>query len=60
MFKQFKLVASLAITAMLAACGCGGGEDSDNSSVSVNNSLKNMRGPTTFVIIKQRKSLPTH
>jgi len=42
MFKQLKLMAGLAITATLVACG-GGGE-SDSSSVSVNNPLKKYEG----------------
>jgi hypothetical protein len=46
MFKQLKLMAGLAITATLVACG-GGGE-SDSSSVSVNNPLKKYEGTWYF------------
>jgi len=46
MFKQLKLMAGLAITATLAACGGGGdsGSSSSGSSVSVDNPLKKYEG----------------
>jgi hypothetical protein len=44
MFKQLKLVTSLAVTVTLVACGGGGDIDIDSSSVSVNNPLKKYEG----------------
>jgi hypothetical protein len=52
MLKQFKLVASLAITATLIACGGGG--DSGSSSVSSNNPLKKYEG-TFYVCMEKTK-----
>ena len=57
MFKQLKLMAGLAIAATLVACG-GGGE-SDSSSVSVNNPLKKYEG-TWYVCIYQTKEIATY
>ena len=50
MFKQLKLMAGLAITATLVACGGGGdsGSSSSGSSVSVNNPLKKYEGTWYF------------
>ena len=59
MFKQLKLVIGVALTAALVACGGGGGEDSDNSGVSVNTPLKKYEG-TYYVCIRQTKEIATY
>ena len=55
MFKKFKLVIGLAITATLVACGGGGESDSSSgSSVSVKNPLKKYEG-TWYVCDEHQK-----
>ena len=56
MFKRLKLVASLAITATLVACGGGGGDSaiSGSSGVSVKNPLKKYEG-TWYVCDEHQK-----
>jgi hypothetical protein len=56
MFKQLKLMAGLAITATLVACGGGGdsGSSSSGSSVSVNNPLKKYEGTWYVCYANQR------